>query len=214
MIHEMGFLAWLSATGGALLFGALGYCLRFLIERSHAKEMEAIRAGFSQELEYLRSKLGERAIQFTKLHQDRVEEMIRIYDSLRDLQMEIHNYLLVVQHDSSANKAHARSEAYEKAYNKLKAAWRAYSGRRFYFTQAMAATIEAVFKPLFDIEQVTYGWHQSDVSAYDHGYDQSIRDSFKRDMEEAQNLKRTVLQAALAKLEESMRSVLGVESTT
>jgi hypothetical protein len=201
--------------------GAVGFILKFWLERGRAieleekkKELQALleseRHQHSIQLEGIKIELQRNNIQFSKLHQDRVKAMIDIYTDLFNLQGILHLYLLLVRHGSGDDKQTKRTEAYNQMYDQLKKSWLNYRKQKFYFDKSMYVPIELVFKHLNEIEQKVFGWHNSNVSQFDQGYDKGLRDSFRNDLDAAHTILSGHLQTALLSLEDTMRLMLGV----
>lgn len=200
---------------------AIGYLLKFWLERERAIELEekkkslqalldSERHQHSIQLEGIKIELQRNNIQFSKLHQDRVKAMIDIYTDLFNLQGILHVYLLLVGHGSGEDKQTKRTEAYNQMYDQLKKSWLNYRRQKFYFDKSMYAPIELVFKQLDEIERKVFGWHNSNVSQSDQGYDKNLRERFRNDLDAAHTILSGPLQAALLSLEDTMRMMLGV----
>jgi hypothetical protein len=198
MLHDLNKLAFVLSGVWSIALVAIGFILRFLIERSHDKEMELVKAGYSKELEHLRSELHRQSIRVSRFHEEQALAITALYDQLLKVRDATTSFI------SQAHVPEGESNRFQVMIEEDEELLRLLERKRIYVDEV---TVELLRKA----EEVlgTAGVRLMGGSLRANHLDPAIRDTFVRQLEASRDAINRDFEAALQRLQEQCKRVLG-----
>lgn len=115
---NIGFDHWIDSAFGAIIVGGIGYGLRFLTERSHAREMADLRKKHEEELREFTHRfnlLESRAqVTFSALHLERAQVIKHIYQEASNVGIGLQTILVMSINGFKQEEINEESDALRK----------------------------------------------------------------------------------------------------
>jgi hypothetical protein len=197
MIYDFNKLTLVLGGVWSIALVAIGFLLRFLIERSHAKDMEALRASYSKELEELRANLQRQSIRFTKYNEQQAEALGALYEQVLKFRT------VTVAFINQAHVPEGEGDRFKEMISQEEELVRLLERKRIYVD-------DATEEVLIQASQVlsTAGIPMIGGSHRAFHTDPAIRQTFMNNLDEARTAVNKDFYAALTRLQAQFKAVL------